>query len=121
MKSSPAFPLDYTRYIEVFGGAGWVLFRKPPGYDFEVFNDLDGNLVNLYRCVREQPQQLKEEIRYLLNSRLDFEHMKRLLHERQRCPTSKGARITMRSFDIAMLQGRRPMAASPMRCGTTFR
>ena len=32
------FPLDYTRYIEVFGGAGWVLFRKPPGYDFEVFN-----------------------------------------------------------------------------------
>lgn len=83
------FPLDYTRYIEVFGGAGWVLFRKPPGYDFEVFNDLDGNLVNLYRCVREQPQQLKEEIRYLLNSRLDFEHMKRLLHERAALPDVK--------------------------------
>ena len=46
------FPRDYKRYIEVFGGAGWVLFHKPPGNDFEVFNDFNGNLVNLYRCVR---------------------------------------------------------------------
>ena len=73
------FPLDYKRYIEVFGGAGWVLFHKPPGNDFEVFNDFNGNLVNLYRCVREQPEKLCGELRYLLNSRLDFEYMKPLL------------------------------------------
>ena len=24
------FPLYYERYIEVFGGGGWVLFHKPP-------------------------------------------------------------------------------------------
>ena len=30
------FPPYYERYIEVFGGAGWVLFHKPPGMDFEV-------------------------------------------------------------------------------------
>ena len=24
------FPLNYGRYIEVFGGAGWVLFHKTP-------------------------------------------------------------------------------------------
>ena len=24
------FPLSYGRYIEVFGGGGWVLFGKPP-------------------------------------------------------------------------------------------
>ena len=30
------FPLDYERYIEVFGGGGWVLFHKPPWGDFEV-------------------------------------------------------------------------------------
>ena len=52
------FPLRYKRYIEVFGGAGWVLLHKPPGNDFEVFNDFNGNLVNLYRCVREQPEKL---------------------------------------------------------------
>ena len=32
------FPPYYERYIEVFGGAGWVLFHKPPGNDFEVYN-----------------------------------------------------------------------------------
>ena len=33
------FPVFYERYIEVFGGAGWVLFHKNPGNDFEVYND----------------------------------------------------------------------------------
>lgn len=59
------FPRNYKRYIEVFGGAGWVLFHKPPGNDFEVFNDFNGNLVNLYRCVREQPEALRNELRYI--------------------------------------------------------
>ena len=47
------FPLYYERYIEVFGGGGWVLFHKPPGTDFEVYNDLNGNLAALYRAVRD--------------------------------------------------------------------
>lgn len=59
------FPRNYKRYIEVFGGAGWVLFHKPPGNDFEVFNDFNGNLVNLYHCVREQPEALRNELRYI--------------------------------------------------------
>ena len=50
------FPLYYERYIEVFGGGGWVLFHKPPGTDFEVYNDLNGNLAALYRAVRDHPQ-----------------------------------------------------------------
>ena len=42
-----------TRYIEVFGGAGWVIFgkEKVPS-QMEVFNDLDGELINLYRCIK---------------------------------------------------------------------
>lgn len=54
------FPLYYERYIEVFGGGGWVLFHKPPGNDFEVYNDFNGLLVNLYRCVRDKPEELME-------------------------------------------------------------
>ena len=34
------FPTDYKRYIEVFGGGGWVLFHKNPGNDFEVYKSL---------------------------------------------------------------------------------
>lgn len=67
------FPPYYERYIEVFGGAGWVLFHKPPGNDFEVLNDFNSNLVNLYRCVRDKPNQLKYKLRYALNSREDFD------------------------------------------------
>lgn len=85
------FPRNYKRYIEVFGGAGWVLFHKPPGNDFEVFNDFNGNLVNLYRCVREQPEALRDELRYMLNSRLDFEYMKGMLHSQAMLPDVRRA------------------------------
>lgn len=85
------FPRNYKRYIEVFGGAGWVLFHKPPGNDFEVFNDFNGNLVNLYRCVREQPEALRNELRYMLNSRLDFEYMKGMLHSQAILPDVRRA------------------------------
>ena len=85
------FPRNYKRYIEVFGGAGWVLFHKPPGNDFEVFNDFNGNLVNLYRCVREQPEALRNELRYMINSRLDFEYMKGMLHSKAVLPDVRRA------------------------------
>ena len=70
------FPLYYERYIEVFGGGGWVLFHKPPGTDFEVYNDLNGNLAALYRAVRDHPRELQERLRYVLNSREDFMRLK---------------------------------------------
>jgi DNA adenine methylase len=70
------FPLYYERYIEVFGGGGWVLFHKPPGNDFEVYNDFNGLLTNLYRCVREKPNELIDALYFVLNSREDFDIVK---------------------------------------------
>ena len=70
------FPLYYERYIEVFGGGGWVLFHKNPGNDFEVYNDFNGLLVNLYRCVRDKPAELMDALKYCLCSRADFDHVK---------------------------------------------
>ncbi len=38
------FPKHKT-YVEVFGGAGWVLFKKSPeSSQVEVYNDINGNL-----------------------------------------------------------------------------
>lgn len=73
------FPLYYERYIEVFGGGGWVLFHKPPGNDFEVYNDFNGLLTNLYRCVREKPNELIDALYFVLNSREDFNIVKEAL------------------------------------------
>jgi hypothetical protein len=39
------FPVSFDRYIEVFGGGGWVLFGKPPDCRcMEVYNDYNSNL-----------------------------------------------------------------------------
>ena len=62
-----------SRYIEVFGGAGWVLFAKEqvPG-QMEVYNDLNGDLVNLFRCVKYHCEALQAELNYLPHSREIF-------------------------------------------------
>ena len=78
------------RYVEVFGGGGWVLFHKRPG-KFEVYNDFNPNLANLYRCVRDHPEELCEELRYTLNSRTDFDHIREVLRTKTVIPDIKRA------------------------------
>jgi DNA adenine methylase len=67
------FPEGMERYIEVFGGAGWVLFAKEKqSGELEVFNDLDGNLINLYRCIKYHRAAVQEELKWMLTSREQF-------------------------------------------------
>lgn len=71
------FPEKFSRYIEVFGGAGWVLFYRDKYANLEVYNDFNGELVNLFRCVKNHADELKRHI-LLLNSRELFEEYKAL-------------------------------------------
>lgn len=45
------FP-DHRIYCEPFGGAAGVLIQKPRAYS-EIYNDLDGDLVNFFRVVQD--------------------------------------------------------------------
>lgn len=64
------FPSNISRYIEVFGGAGWVFFGKEKAAkQLEVFNDADGELINIYRCLKHHAQALAEELSLLPQSR----------------------------------------------------
>ena len=69
-----AFPDEgtYSRYIEVFGGAGWVLFSKEKHASIEVYNDVNGELVNLFRCTKYHPEALCKELEYTIMSREQF-------------------------------------------------
>jgi DNA adenine methylase len=63
---------SYDRYIEVFGGAGWLLFSRDKHAPMEVFNDVNGELINLYRIVKYHPEALQKELEWLLMSREQF-------------------------------------------------
>lgn len=64
-------------YCEPFGGAGWVLFEKPPSR-VEVYNDINSELVNFFRVARDKSEQLIRAFDYLLISREIFEKYKAL-------------------------------------------
>lgn len=74
-------PAKYDRYIEVFGGGGWVLFGKEPDKGvMEVFNDYNADLINLYRCVKNRTWELLQVLGFLpLNSRDEFMEIKSFL------------------------------------------
>ncbi|MBR6509700.1 MAG: DNA adenine methylase [Clostridia bacterium] len=72
------FPLEFNRFIDVFGGSGSVLLGKPEIQPFEVYNDFDRNLVNLFRCMKERTMAVKRELGFCnLNSRDDFNAIKK--------------------------------------------
>ena len=72
-------PKEFGRYIEVFGGGGWVLFGRPPDAAMEVYNDFNSDLANLFRCVRDRPFALLKELNFLpLNGRDEFNVLKNI-------------------------------------------
>ena len=59
-------------YVEPFGGGASVLLQKPRCYA-EIYNDLDGEMVNLFRVVRERPVELMHAIETTPFSRVEYQ------------------------------------------------
>ena len=59
-------------YIEPFAGSGAVFFNKNPGA-VETINDLDGDVVNLFWVLREQPDELKRALKLTPYSRDEYD------------------------------------------------
>ena len=76
------FPLQYGRFIDVFGGSGSVLLGKPQIDAFEVYNDFDRNLANLFRCMKTRTIATIRELGFCtLNSRDDFNAIRRFFDD----------------------------------------
>jgi DNA adenine methylase len=82
-------------YVEAFGGAASVLLRKPRAYA-EVYNDLDGEVVNLFRVLRapEAAASLIRAIALTPYAREEFDQSYVATED----PVERARRLITRSF-----------------------
>jgi DNA adenine methylase len=58
----------HNKYVEPFCGGAAVFFAKQPA-TLEIINDINEEVVNFYRCCKENPLALKKRISYALHAR----------------------------------------------------
>jgi DNA adenine methylase len=80
-------------YVEPFGGAASVLLRKRRSYA-EVYNDLDGEIVNVFRVMRERPRELMSALTWTPFARGEY----RAAFEPSTDPLEMARRTIIRSF-----------------------
>ncbi|HCW3117107.1 DNA adenine methylase [Citrobacter amalonaticus] len=85
---------DHVCYVEPFGGAAGVLLQKPRSYA-EVYNDLDSEVVNLFRVLRdpELNQRLQEVCALTPYSRDEFRAAKEATDD----PVERARRMVVRA------------------------
>ncbi len=68
------FPTGYEKmvYLEPFVGSGAVFFNKKPGA-VETINDLDSDIVNLFRALRDSPDELRRVLELTPYSREEYD------------------------------------------------
>jgi DNA adenine methylase len=75
-KIVPRLP-EHQCYAEVFGGAAWVLFRKTESKS-EIINDINVELVTLYRVIQHHLEEFVRYFKWMLVSRDEFERLRRV-------------------------------------------
>lgn len=86
------FP-QHRIYVEPFGGAASVLMRKPRSYG-EVYNERDGEIVNLFRVVRNRGSELVDALKLTPFARDEFDES----YEAAECAIEQARRTVIRSF-----------------------
>lgn len=73
----PLFP-PHTCYVEPFAGGAAAFFAKERS-DSEILNDINGELINLYRVVAHHMEEFVRQFKWALSSRkvFEWERMKR--------------------------------------------
>ena len=106
----------HRTYVEPFGGAASVLLRKPRSYA-EVYNDLEGEVVEFFRVLRDEVQAA--ELRRLLELTPFARDEFRLAYEATECRVETARRLVIRSFMGFGSDGWRAEQSTGFRCTTT--
>ncbi|NRA86864.1 MAG: DNA adenine methylase [Rhizobiales bacterium] len=110
--------IEHTAYCEPFVGMGGVFFRRNMRPKAEFINDYNGEVVNLFRILREHYPQFMEVLKFQISSRREFERMVKIapntLTDLQRAArflylqkTSFGGRVSGQSFGVTKERGSR--------------
>lgn len=67
----PYFP-PHQCYVEPFAGGAAMFFLRPTPANVEVLNDVNGELVNLYRVVKHHLEEFVRQFKWALSSRQIF-------------------------------------------------
>lgn len=86
------FP-EHRIYTEAYGGGASVLLKKPRSYA-EVYNDLDGEVVNLFLQMRDAGPELRERLRLTPYARSEFA----AAYEPTDDPIERARRTIIKSF-----------------------
>ena len=70
----PLIP-EHTCYAEVFAGAAWILMHKQPSKS-EVLNDINADIINVYRCVKSHLPELLRQLEGMIPSRDEFTRLR---------------------------------------------
>jgi DNA adenine methylase len=65
---------EHTCYVEPFCGAAWVLFGKPLS-QVEIINDIDGDLINFFRVIKQRPEDFIRSFDLELVSRQQYDEL----------------------------------------------
>lgn len=70
----PLFP-EHQCYVELFAGGAALFFMRPTPAKVEVINDINGELINLYRVVAAHLDEFVKQFDWLLSSRETFSRL----------------------------------------------
>lgn len=87
----PLFP-EHTCYVEPFAGTAALLFARAEPARCEVINDINGELVRMYRCVAHHLDEFVRQFRWALSSREIF-HWAQLQNVETLTDIQRGARF----------------------------
>lgn len=71
---------EHEVYLEPYFGSGAILFNKSRT-SIETVNDIDGNIVNLFKVIREQPGELVRAVELTPYSRQEYLHSFKTLQD----------------------------------------
>jgi DNA adenine methylase len=80
-------------YVEPFGGGGTILLFKDRVKN-EVYNDIDGEIVNVFKVVRDRYQELKRYLQFTPYSREVYDEARLYSF----CPVERAAKTIIKSF-----------------------